>query len=298
MVLKQIITRNIQNHQEVVIDLPPTGLVVFTGQNSNGKSVIVKTLRTILNGDLRKPRKRAALVNKSSMFGEITFLRSDDVCLTVHIAREANMTYVKYQEPNCEPIVRYLADKSYNELVTRYGWHYDPETGISLNIAEEEDALLFYKTSNRINGSVVQTATCDSTANKVAESFEETIKESRSFREQYANQARTLYSALEELTIEDSEPLITKKEKLEYFKRNLSCVYFPNIPEIKAVPKVHFADIYVPSIPVVKYPRIVSVSCTIPDIIPVAQELKILREHKCPTCGRGFDCDCENTGNQ
>ena len=42
MYIKQIIADNLQSLQHEVIDLPPTGLVVFTGQNSNGKSIIVK----------------------------------------------------------------------------------------------------------------------------------------------------------------------------------------------------------------------------------------------------------------
>lgn len=292
MVLKQIITRKLQNHDEVVIDLPPTGLIVFGGQNSNGKSVIVKTTRSILNGDIRKPRKRAALVNRNSTFGEIIYLRSDDVKLTVHIAREANLTYFKYEIPEHEPIVRYLADKSYDDLIRNFGWHYDKESGISLNIAEEEDALLFYKTSNKINGNILHTATTDNAADKVSESFDATLKETRTYRENYIQQVRTMSSALNDLKIEEVNPLIEKKEKLQYFRRNLGCIYFPTIPEIKPVPKVHFVDVYYPNIPKVKYPRVVNLFCNIPDITPVAQELKTLKEHKCPTCGRGFDCDC------
>jgi len=292
MVLKQIITRNIQNHAEVVIDLPPTGLVVFTGQNSNGKSVIVKATRILLNGDLRRPRKRASLVNRNATFGEISYVRDDNVILTLHVAREANMTYVKYEEPGKEPIVRYLSDKSYTDLVERFGWHYDKESGISLNIAEEEDSLLFYKTKYSTNRSVLETATSDTSADKVAETFETVLKDARTFREQSITQVRTYSSALNDLVIEDAIPLVEKREKLAYYSRNLSKVYFPNIPEIKAVPKVHFANVHVPNLPKIKYPRIISLQCEIPDITNVAQELQTLLEHKCPMCGRGFECDC------
>lgn len=292
MVLKQIITRNLQNHAEVVVDLPPTGLVVFTGSNSNGKSVIVKTTRMLIDGSINKPRKRASLVNRNSTFGEITYVRSDDVKLTLHVAREANMTYVKFEAPNQEPIVRYLADKSYGELVAQFGWHYDKESGISLNIAEEEDALLFYKTKYKHNRSVIETATSDISADKVAEAFEATIKDARSFREQSIQQVRTYSSSLNDLVVEDVQPLVERLEKLRYLQRNLSVIYIPTIPEIKAVPKVHFAEVYSPKLPAIKYPRIVNVSCNIPNILPVAQELKTLKEHRCPTCGRGFECDC------
>lgn len=292
MVLKQIITRNIQNHREVVIDLPKSGLVVFTGNNSNGKSVIVKTTLKMLNGGISKPRKRASLVNRDATFGEIIYVRDDDVKLTMHVAREAASTYIKLEVPNQEPIVRYLADKSYKALISDFGWHYDEDAGISLNIAEAEDSLLFYKTSNKINGHILETATSDSSANKVAESFEETLKEARNFRDKTIQQVRTYSSALHDLKVEEVQPLLDKREKLAYLYRNLNAVYLPTIPEIKAVPKVHFADVYNPILPEIKYPRIISVSCTIPDILDVANEVKVLKEHRCPMCGRGFDCDC------
>lgn len=292
MVLKQIITRNIQNHREVVIDLPEHGLIVFTGNNSNGKSVIVKTTLKMLNGDITKPRKRASLVNRNATFGEIIYVRNDDVVLTMHLAREAAATFIKYEEPGKEPIVRYLSDKSYKELIKDFGWHYDDTSGISLNIAEEEDALLFYKTSNKINCSILETATCDTRANKVAESFEQTLKDARSFRDQAVAQIRTYSSALQDLRVEPVQPLIEKREKLAYCYRNLNAVYIPSIPDIEPVPIVHFADVYSPNLPEIKYPRIISLSCDIPDILGVAEELRVLNEHRCPMCGRGFNCDC------
>ena len=289
MVLKQIISRNLQNHSEVVIDLPPTGLIVFTGQNSNGKSVIVKTTRTLLNGDLRKPLKRAALVNRKATFGEIIYVRDDNVRLTAHIAREASQTYIKLEIPEEEPVVRYLADKSYMELIRRFGWHYDVDSGISLNIAEEEDALLFYKTSNKCTGSIIETATSDTSANKVAETFEATIKETRSFRASSISQVTTYSNALRELVVEDTQPLLTKKDELEVLLHDLKQFYFPVLPEIKFVPKVTFIEIYIPKLPTVRFPELVDCSCKLPDISGILKEMQLLKENTCPTCGRHFD---------
>ena len=292
MYLKQIITRNIQNHKEVVINLPPTGLVVFTGQNSNGKSVIVKTTRTILNGGIRKPRQRSSLINRNATFGEIVYVRDDGVRLTVHITRESSTNWIKWEDTITEPIVRYLSDKSYPELLQRFGWHYDENTGISLNIAEEEDSLLFYKTNNRTNNSIIETATCDTHANKVAEVFENTIKETRQFRDSSVQQANAMRSTLHDLVVEDTTELVLKLNKARRLLKNLEALYIPTIPEIKAVPNVKYVEVYNPSLPIVKYPRIVQVSFDIPDIKPIWDELNILKQNKCPTCGRGFDCTC------
>lgn len=98
MVLKQIISRNIQNHKEVVIDLPPTGFVMFVGDNSNGKSVIIRATRDLLCNNIKKPQVRYDLVNKNASYGEMIYTRDDGAMLILHLAREAATTYVSYQD--------------------------------------------------------------------------------------------------------------------------------------------------------------------------------------------------------
>lgn len=299
MVLKQIVTKNIQNHKEVVIDLPPTGFIIFTGNNSNGKSVIVKVTKALITGTIRKPRKRANLVNRNAQFGEAIYTRDDGTVLRLHLAREAAQTYVTYQAPDEEPIVRYLADKSYPELVRRFGFHYDATTDISLNIAEADTSLLFYKTSNKTNGSIIETANSDPAANAVIERFGAVIAELRSLRDTYNVQIRQLEGTIYDLKVEDVEPIIQLKAVYEKVYNNLSKFYIPKIPDIKFVPKVHIAEVYFPVVPVIRYPYILQVSCDVPDMTQTLRELDSLRNQICPTCGRGFDehacsCTCHN----
>lgn len=292
MVLKQIITRNIQNHKEIVVDLPPTGLILFAGENSNGKSVIVRTTRDLLQNNIKKPQCRADLVNRRATFGEITYVRADDVVLTLHLTREAAGTYVVLQRPGCDDIVRYLSDRNYMELVRAFGWNVSEDTGISLNIAEGDDALLFYKTPNKVNGKVLQSANTDPVAERVLEQFDTTLSDARKFKDNAVAQTRIIASTLSGLEIHDIQELNERKQKLEYYYRNLSAVYFPNIPEIKAVPKVRLNPYYKPNLPNVKKPSVYFVSCNLPDFSDIAKDLQAVREYKCPMCGRGFNCAC------
>lgn len=295
MYIKQIITRNIQNHAEVVLDLPATGLIVLTGDNSNGKSVVVKVTRALVMNELKKPRKRASLVNRKCTFGEAIYTRDDDTVLTVHIAREASGTYLSLAKPGEEPVVRYLADKTYMDLVRTFGLHVAGESGITLNIAEADEALLFYKTPYKTNYEVIQIATSDSKANAAAEQLSNTLQEARNFRDQCAASARAIQPALQDLKIYDVEVLRAKREKMFRYYKILSKLYFPTLPEIHAVPKVRFVAVHTPQLPKIKWPKVRSVSCTIPDILPIARELKAVKEGKCPTCGRGFDCGCTDS---
>lgn len=292
MVLTKIITRNIQNHKEVVIDLPPTGLIVFTGNNSNGKSVIVKVTKALIDGSIKRPKKRASLINRNTTFGEVVYYRSDGAILTLHLTREAATVWVSLEMPNEEKIVRYLSDKSYQVLVRRFGFHYADDCDITLNIAEADDALLFYKTSYKVNGSIMNTATTDVNASKAVENMTATLKDARSFRDDCVSKVRLLQATTAELQIHDIEALTEQKEKLTRYYNILSKIYIPKLPTIEPVPKVKYVNIYIPRIPDIKYPRFIDLSCNIPDIVPVASELKALRNKTCPLCGRGFGCDC------
>lgn len=292
MVLKQIITRNIQNHKEVVIDLPPTGFIVFMGDNSNGKSVIVRVTRDLLCNNIKKPQVRYDLVTNGAPYGEVIYVRADYVILTLHLTIEAASTYVSLQRPGEEPIIRYMADKSHMELVRAFGWNVTDDVGISINIAESDDALFFYKTPNKMNAKVLQSITTDARADMILEGLSNTLKESRNFKDTAMANVRVIQGALGKLEIQDTEALVSKKETLEYYYRNLSQIYLPDLPVIKPVPVVRVTSIYDPALPKVKYPRLYRISCNLPDITPLLQEMKTLRERKCPTCGRGFDCDC------
>lgn len=311
MYLRQIITRYLQNHKEVVLDFPPTGIVVLSGENSNGKSVVVKATRYLLSGKLNKPRVRSALVNHNATCAEIIYVRSDDTVLTVRISRSASTTYVMYASPGEEPITKYISDKSYLDLVHKFGWHYDKEWGISLNIAENDDSLLFYKTSHKVNGSVVQTATTDTVAEGADINIDNTLKEVRVLRSNYIEQISTINTTLSGLKIEPVEPLHERKSKLEWCLRNLKHIVFPKIPDILPIPKLRYVNVFYPTLsdikpipnvkyvkiydlelPEVVYPKVVDISVNIPDIVQVALDLKDLREKRCPTCGRRFDCVC------
>lgn len=267
---------------------------MFAGENSNGKSVIVRCTRDIVMDNIKKPKVRAELINRQATFGEITYVRGDDVVLTVHLDRAAANTYVSLRRVGEDtPIVRYLADKNYMELVREFGWHVSSDIGISLNIAEGDDALLFYKTTNKLNCAVLQSATTDPVADQVIETFQTVLTDARRLKDTSATSIRTLEAALRELKVYDVDALRTRREKLDYYKRNLQAIYIPTIPEIKAVPNVKLARVHVPRMPKISYPKIYNIKCSIPDIRDIAADIKSLRERKCPMCGRGFDnCDC------
>ena len=288
MVLKRIITKNIQNHREVVIDLPAKGLVMFLGDNSNGKSVIRKVTHALITGEIADPHERASLVNRKSVSGEVEYIRDDDTILRCHIQAEASATYIELQRPGSEAIRRYLSDKSYKALIREFGWHYDDNLDLALQVVRANEELLSYNTSATKNGRVLASALTDESAETAMLKLEDTIKETTKYRDGYNAQITAKMQTLNGLRIEDVEPLRVKLLTLQRLYRNLSSIYFPTIPEIHAVPDVKLQSLYTPTLPKVRYPAVYTVTCNIPDILSLARDLKSLTDMKCPTCGRRF----------
>ena len=312
MVLKRIIVKNLQSIKDYVFELPPTGLIVFTGNNSNGKSIITKVTKAVIMDKVKKPRKRAGYVNRHSTFGEITYVRDDDVSLTVHITREAATCWYKLDKPNSEPVVRYLADKSYQQLVEEFGWHYDDYSGLTLNVGEQNEALLFYGTADKVNFSLLNSAATDVSATKTLGNLELTVKEAKTLRDKFVTQSTSYQSLMNELKIEDVAGMDVKVENMRKYLGILQSIYFPTLPEVRAVPKVVTAPVYIPTIPKIRavpkvvlvtnvsyptlprirYPRILDIHCELPDVLNIAHDMAELRARRCPTCGRGWDCEC------
>lgn len=293
MTLKQIRTTNIQTHKSIVIDLPETGIIRLAGPNSSGKSVTYKVLVALLEKKIAKPKVRGALISKGCNFGEAVFVRYDDWELTIHVAIAANETWVALKKPGEDTVVRYLADKNYRDLAIEFGFHYNDERGISINIAEGDKSILFYTTSGPTNYDIVDIALSDAYATHVLEGMEETVKIARDFREKSLVSAQIVDNALGELQTYDTAKISQRLEQLIGYFNTLSSIYIPNIPKVEAVPRVHFTHTYKPIIPSIKLPKVIDVRSkvpSIPDVTGLANEIQTLKSNVCPTCGRSFGC--------
>lgn len=312
MYIKTIKVTNIQGIKSYTFEFKENGLTVFTGPNSNGKSIIVRTTRYIIDGSLSKPSRRKSVVNRDATYGEMLYIRNDGVELLVHVAKEASLTYYSYKEPGKEPVMRYIADKNYKELPIRFGFHYNADCGISLNIAEEEEALLFYKTRNKVNATLIEEARTDTGAQTGLDNIQDVYNQTRRYVSIYKEKIVANKIAINNLQFEDTVPLIDKLHRLRVYLNYLQGIHIPKLPEIQPVPKVEVFDLYVPTLPEivpvpdvryvylyhpklpqVRYPQIVDTYCNLPEVISIVEEIQSLEKNVCPTCGRGFkDCDC------
>lgn len=289
--LKQVRLTNCQSLKSCVYDLREQGLTRLEGPNSSGKSIMVKMILWTMDNKINSPKTRAGLISKSCSYCEATYVRSDDCELTIHLTVDASTTWVSLTYPGQEPIVRYLADRNYRELCFEFGFHYDDNRGISINIGQGSGAILFFGTNGPTNSDIVKVAITDSYAENVLRNLTETTQEARRMQDRSISNAMVLENALGELKVYDTEKLADQLGKLERYFNILSTVYIPELPVIVPVPRVKFLEVYNPILPEIKYPRIIDTSkfvVDIPDVAPIRKEIEVLKSNVCPTCGRSF----------
>lgn len=289
MVLKQIKTHNIQTHRDVTIDLPETGLIRFSGENSNGKSVIRKVINDLARNEFTRPQTRNSTISFGEQYGELTLTRSDGVVLYARIHHEAAQTYAELRNGN-DVIRRYLSDKTIPELVQMFGIHYSDVADRSLNVMDSDESLLFYKTPYKANGALVQTATRDSKAETAYEELARVVTETKKVKNELDKQIAIAEAAKSALSIHDISEQEEKKrlcEKYAYILEHLEPMV--ELLDISAPPK-RPADIPRLLLYRLNRPVLLDLSLTLDDadMVRIGTELAELKQGRCPVCQRRF----------
>lgn len=291
MTLKRITTRYLQSHREVTIELPERGLIGFYGDNSSGKSVIVRATQDIVQNNITRPKCRKSLVNRDSgtNWGEIEYERYDGMIFKVHIHIEAAQTWYELWKPGDEkPNRAYLSYKALPAFVEEFGFHYMKDDNMSLNICDADDAVLFFNTPHKLNFRVLDSALNDASAQRSLINMQETFKNAQSSKQMFKHQVEVCDAAIKGLKLWDVQKEQEKKDLLTYLCSNLEKIYVPNIPDLPDLPDVSVIDLERPNIPDLIYPEIYDFSIDLPDLVTVGEEMESLRQGICPTCGHHF----------
>ena len=304
--LKRITTKNIQSHKEVVIDLPETGLIRFSGDNSNGKSVITKFTSNLISGFIGSPKVRNTLISDSAMFGEVLYESYDGYKLLCHIQRDAAGTFLELTRPNNEVVKRYAADKQWSILTSEFGFFYDRDLEVTLQIVDDDSPMLYLSTPPKSTYALINSAIADPVAEKSLENMKNLYDEALSKKQELVKQKNVYQDAMTQFVVYDVDDLSAKLEKIEKFIQVLSGIYVPelpdmpyltpvnfynvykpNIPEFPYMKNVKFYSIYVPNIVTPVYPTLYEVHVPdVPDATNLITEIRKLQSGVCPVCGR------------
>lgn len=287
--IKTIHTRGIQSHDDVLIELPETGLVVFSGDNSNGKSVIRKVLEDTIAYNINKAKVRKSLISKDRSEGSLEIIKYDGSSLYVNINLEASQTWVRLTRANGESVIRYLADKNIPELVREFGFHYNDTRDISLNICDSDDSILFFRTSHTTNGDILVSALTDTEAQMRYDVLYEQYQEALSNRRQFLDNLQVAQAAKEALVLYNIEEEQELHDICARAASLLSKFYWPDmkeVPEMIFLPTFNIRTLRLQGY--VELPHIPVVRMNIRDISAVALDLIQIEKGVCPTCRRPF----------
>ena len=289
--LKSAVMVNIQSHTKTILEFPRVGIVRFYGNNSNGKSVLVKVLNDVVSNAITRPSNRRSIIRRGHEYGELMMTRYDGTTLFIRIATEAAATYAELTRPDCPPVRRYLADKSIPILVKEFGWHYNSDHGVSLNIHQDVDGFLFVDTKKSVNFDLLNSVRSDQYAEASSHSFEKLLKASKKQRTDIVHAlevAQATYAALQYWDVEKETEV---KDTCQYLARNLEALDVPPMPPIHPVPKVSIMPI-LREMPQLRYSKLLSpFTDKLPDIEKNMVELKEIASGVCPTCKRQLvDC--------
>ena len=287
MRLKSIHTQHIQSHEDVLVELPESGVVAFVGNNSNGKSVIVKVTNAILSGKISNPKVRRTLITRGRVAGLVIYEAYEGYTLRVQIHQEAAQTWAELKHPNGEVTKRFLSDKSIGELVALFGFHYNKEHEVSLNLHNDDDRLLFVDTKHTTNYSCLTNTLGDEYAEASLLQLNQALFEIKERIKKCENGATTYKAARNALTMCDI-PKATEIRDICYVLANVLQHFITEpCPKVEGVPNVVTIASFV-ECPKVTYPTVVNLPTEFPDLIMEGRDVNDVLKGVCPTCKREF----------
>lgn len=285
--LKSAVMVNIQSHTRTVLEFPEVGIVRFCGNNSNGKSVFVKALGDIVNNSISRPAHRRSLVRRGCPYGELKLTSYDDTSLYVRIALEAADTYAELTRADGTSVRRYMRDRNIPNLVREFGWHYDTETDISLNLHQDVDDFLFVDTKPKTNFELLNCVRSDPYAEAAEENLQLLLKETKKKRADFQHDyevAQAAYTSLQYWDIEEEERI---RSACLHLAKNLQACCVPPMPVLHRLPDVRPVSVFVAPPPTLHHtPSIPVFTERIPDVRESLQDLISVLSGVCPTCGK------------
>jgi hypothetical protein len=223
--IKSIRTKNIQCHDEVILDdLPSTGIITILGENSDGKSSMTRAFAALISGSLEQLSVRRSLVNWDHDWGEIELIRDDGVSLSAHIAVENRDTTITLTGVDGTQYTRHLRDGGYLDLVAEFGLHWDKDNDISLNLYETFDPLMFVNTTAKVNAAMLSYCLSDPKVERSIESQKAFVEGIEGDVQQHLSEQLSIRAQLSNIVIYDLNVETDYMQKFEFCERNMSAL--------------------------------------------------------------------------
>lgn len=286
---------NLQAIEDVTLELPSTGIVQFSGGNSNGKSIIIKTITRILSKKIESQKKRMALIRDGKEFGTLS-LGFKDKILTCNIHQErARTTMILYDINTKETITRSLRDGGFNELAEAFGFRTYGSGEVILQVQGTFEAVPFVTTSAALNFEMINSVVSDTVAERFLTSFEATYKAAKIEAARLANAIALADSNIKLVKTYDYSAYATMYNKLKKLYDVCRLLKPLELRKVEIPPKL-IVIAKPPTLIKIPFYSGVPLSPSLESLSGNIKDMAIIRDGRCPTCNKLIlereDCIC------
>ena len=148
--VKYIVMKNIQGFEDVVYELPQSGMVRLAADSEVGKSIVLKALNCFVLGHIKRKDIRESLVRDSTNQSLIGLTLYNGVNMYLVVTPTQSMYGLKMPT---EDLKVFPADTVPQEILDELGFYVNLEHDICLNVRENEPLALVH-TDDRTNSAL------------------------------------------------------------------------------------------------------------------------------------------------
>lgn len=166
---------NVQAIERAHIDLTENSLIEFTGNNSNGKSIVSKVIEKLTSGEIRNKKTRRTLINDNAEMACVMFTYNEKT-LGLCIWEELNKSFLEYipdiTVEDKKVYTRPLSDiEGCEKLMHAFGFRTYCKGNICLQLAPTFGMIPFVTTPGSTNDEIIQDITVDKVADEFISAF-------------------------------------------------------------------------------------------------------------------------------
>jgi len=279
---------NIQSLRDAIYDFPEAGIVQIVGNNSNGKSILEKVLKSVATCGFVNQAERDSLIRDGEAQGMITIIYKGRI-LSVLLHRDRNSCLVALTRADGTRVERTIRDGGLPEIMYEFGFRTYGKRAVTLQLHETFGVVPFVNTSDGLNFEIVDAVTTDTIAQQFLENFREvTHKKSAELVKQYNNKIQNIKLMLQNLVMYDYEEYEAMAEQIEKCYEVIRYLTPIHLEKIIAMPKVVYVDV-----PEIHLDKIMHITYApylekLEDLAPLLKRMRDFEEGVCPTCGKHF----------
>ena len=302
-----IILKNIQSIERAEYFLPQKGLVKISGGNSNGKSILVKTLHGITTLSILETEVRRALIRDDKDVGMILIEHNNKV-LGIKLHEERNQCVVTLRREDGTTISRTFREGGIEDLIYEIGFRTYNKNQICLQIHETFGVMPFVNTSSLVGGEITESITEDTVAKDFLTKYRDiTQKKAVKLVASLNGKINMLETAKKAVTLFDYKKydlFASETESLLHILEYLYPIDLSNldvplkmelyeVPELELQPlqippNIESIDIIQPALDKLRLVDLVLFGDDIESMDDILQNLDSLNKGICPVCGKLF----------